>query len=1244
MIKHKKRTALFKSCLLVFGLQLSGVGLADDTEIYFSDSLTNADPNVMFVLDVSGSMDEEVESSGSTRFEAMKSALQTVVSSASSSVNIGLMNYGELPYRTEAHGIKFPITNIDSLARPIVVDSLPEHDDGNPAWVYSNLHEPSETITVRNYLSEMTDWYWKNSWYEVEKEGDALEEESHSGGTPIVGALFEAAMYFRGETVTFGERNVEGLDGNTENVDTYAHHNNTWAAHPSTYHGTPMGTKCGTTTTSRLNRTTTSIPDWYKCAAKSGDQDSPGYYENCEINEQCEIQTTTVTQTVTETTTVCEKQWSLVRSCSNSGRRNGCGGYYWSYDDVCSDQEVEVEIEEEIEQNFCDYEVCNEDQGSVVEADYKTPITEVCQNNYIVLLSDGQPTSYESNISSRGGISLSLVEGPVYTGLKAGTIAPLLDKSGGDETFSYEDCESNPTPSGFKSGICGPELTRFLADTDNSNLIGSQPINTYAIGFGLGDNPDATDYLKSLVTADDPDTSEVEGFFSVEDEVALSGAFAEILANITASTSSYASPGYSIDMKNGIQNEDFIYIPVFDKHLAPRWNGNLKKFKLSKSTVDGKSVTSITDLYGNVAVNELGVFEDSAVDFWSTATESVPDGKDVEKGGISELINPVSRTVLTDVACGASECDLSVEANEINETNALDGGSLTSTLLGLETGATEDERKKLVNFARGRILDVETQEYESVPHIGDMLHTEPVIVTYHEDHATTGVEGQQVIYAATNEGYLHAFDTTSGKELFAFMPESLLKNLKTQYDNSDLGNHAYGIDGIITTWVHDADGGGISAASGSEDQVILYFGMRRGGREYYALDVTSPHDPKLLWKIDGATTSGFSTLGQSWSTPYLAKIRVDASSAPREVAIFTGGYDTNQDNEVTTVARSADTVGMDIFIVDAKTGELLWSAQNGGSLGSALSNKTLLTHSIPGGARLLDMNEDGAVDRMYFADTGGQIFRLELPIGPTYGFADARLVKFADLGGSDINPRMFFNEPDVAMFTHLGKRYLTVSIGSGYRAHPANSDIEDRFYVLIDGAVNIPLETKLNSTESFVALTESANLVEITATGGNSISSIDEGTLEDKTIMDVDGKSGWYFVLPEDSEKVLATSVTSQGNVMFTTLVPDANAEVAVEDLCESPQTQGRYYSMNVLTGNAGSDLNGDGTITDSDLMLIISENEIPGSPQQVFNEPVCTSDACSQFVDIRVGKKNSALEEHDVSKLESVFWTDPTK
>ncbi|RVU84036.1 VWA domain-containing protein [Leucothrix sargassi] len=1221
MNHNKKRSAIFKSCLLALGLQLSGASVADDTEIYFSDSLTNADPNVMFVLDVSGSMDTEIANTNKTRFESMQSALKSVLDGASSSVNVGLINYGELRDRNEAHGVKFPITNIDALARDVVVDSLPKHDNNEPAWVYSNLHEPSETITVRSYLSDMTDWYWKNSWYEVEKEGDRLEEQNRNGGTQIVDALFEAALYFRGEAVTFGASNGANVYGVTESIEGYAHHTNRWAAHPSSYHGTPMGEKCGTTAKVTLNKATTSLPDWYTCPASSGDEDSPGYHENCAINAQCEVTSTTSTS--------CSYQWQRVRSCSNSGRRYGCGGWYWTLTQVCENTVVEEE--------FCDYEVCRNDKGSVLEASYKTPITEVCQNNYIVLLSDGEP-QYVNPDNTR--LAFTSVANPVYTRLRTGQIAPLVDKSDESSTFSHEDCERNPSPSGYRSGICGPELTKFLAESDNSNLIGEQTINTYAIGFGLEDNASATSYLKSLVTADDPDTDEVEGFYSVENEAALSSAFAEILSNITASTSSYASPGYSIDMKNGIHNEDYIYIPVFDKHLAPRWGGNLKKFKLSTKVSGGTTTTSITDKYGNIAVNELGVFEDGAVDFWSNASESVPDGKDVDKGGVTQLIDPVNRKVFTDVTCGSGDCDFFTDVNELKGDNALSGGTLTNELLGLDDDATEDERVKLINFIRGRVIDAETQQYKSVPHTGDMLHTEPVIVTYHPDHEQ--YDKKQVIYAATNEGYLHAFDTKTGEELFGFMPKSLLKNIKVQYDNSDLGNHAYGVDGVITTWVHDADGQGIDADAG--DKVILYFGMRRGGREYYALDVTNPEEPKLKWKINGNTDSEFATLGQSWSTPYLAKIRVDDSNTAREVAVFTGGYDLNQDIEDPNARAATDTIGNDVFIVDALTGELLWSAQKGGTLGSRLPNANLLTHSIPGGARLLDMNEDGAIDRMYFADTAGQVFRLELPIGPSYSLSDAKLIKFASLGGNTANPRMFYNEPDVALMTHLGTRYLTVSIGTGYRAHPASKVLSDRMYVLLDGAVTGPLENDLKDPDSaFTTLTEN-DLVEITATGGNTINGINTGEIEGKTILEVEGKAGWYFVLPEDGEKVLATSVTSQGNIMFTTLVPDAIAETLVGDLCQAPQTQGRYYSMNILTGEAGSDLDRDGVVNDSDLMLTISQNEIPGSPQLVFNEPVCTTDECSQLVDVRVGKRNSALENQDVSKLESVFWTDPEK
>ena len=113
---------------------------------------------------------------------------------------------------------------------------------------------------------------------------------------------------------------------------------------------------------------------------------------------------------------------------------------------------------------------------------------------------------------------------------------------------------------------------------------------------------------------------------------------------------------------------------------------------------------------------------------------------------------------------------------------------------------------------------------------------------------------------------------------------------------------------------------------------------------------------------------------------------------------------------------------------------------------------------------------------------------------------------------------------------------------------------------------------------------------------------------------------------------------------MFTTLVPEIGAADATGDLCTAPLTQGRFYSFNILTAEAGSDLDDSGTITDGDLMKVVTANEIPGKPQRVFNKPTCTTTECKQKVDIRVGKRNEALTTYDASLLESVFWTNPQR
>lgn len=60
----------------------------------------------------------------------------------------------------------------------------------------------------------------------------------------------------------------------------------------------------------------------------------------------------------------------------------------------------------------------------------------------------------------------------------------------------------------------------------------------------------------------------------------------------------------------------------------------------------------------------------------------------------------------------------------------------------------------------------------------------------------------------------------------------------------------------------------------------------------YALDVTDADatpDPRLLWRIKGGSTSGFDDLGQTWSSPTLAQIKINGKAVP--VLIFGGGYD-----------------------------------------------------------------------------------------------------------------------------------------------------------------------------------------------------------------------------------------------------------------------------------------------------------------------------------------------------------------
>lgn len=1170
--------------LLFIFCTISSMVLADETEIYFADKSDEVTPNVLFLIDASGSMGQVVstdtQSPQRTRMQILKDSFSQVMTAAPANVSVGLMHYSNHNLDSNGYwwsslkGVNFPSTPIDEHVEPMI--AAYKGDD--------NLPDPaSGSTTVREFLASIV-----SSW-------------NANGYTPIVDSLYEAARYFRGDTVGWG--NDIPAQG--------------WAAHPLTYDG-----KISCKTYASPNPTC--VKEWGECGALV-------------LEDTCQ------TKTYSE---CCDDPNDPTDGWVDLGEGRG---YCVNNNFTCTSTVTK-----------CQYQKCAEYQ-TVGDLTYKTPIEHKCQANYLVLMSDGKPEyPYYPSLGDKDGTKYypPSVKDPEATEVNAATHTSQIKVSQKVQNYMGKTCEDKPL--GYASGTCGKELTHWLAETDqNPDLEGNQFVNTYTVGFALADEPIGTQYLQSLVTKDG-------GFFSAENSEELAGAFSAILNSISKNALSFSAPTYSVDESTLISHSEDVYIPMFDVDNQPLWPGNLKKFKRKEyKQADGTVISKIVDKNNEPALTDDGEFKDTAYDLWGDAAS----GKEVATGGAaSQLPLPASRQLFTDVSTSLA---LTAKTNWLHSDNELitidklyqdndgDASHTNNSTTNCDPDAPDassytgcvTRRKQLLDFVRG--LDADGQPRK---HMGDMLNTKPLIVDY---------DTKQLIFVGTNEGYLHAIDTDSGVEQWAFMPSSLLVHSNTFYQNIVSTNHVYGIDGPLTLWNYDKNGDG-EIKSSDGDKRILYFGLRRGGKAYYALDITKADEPAILWKKENLATVNdgvWDELGEAWSKPTLAKMRIGTkeSSSLKDVLIFGAGYDAAKDQEV-VADRASDALGSDVFIIDAVTGELVWSLQHDVYNDSSTANP--IKHSIPSDIRILDMDRNGALDRLYFADTGGNIWRVDMDHDlrdtddDMYDYGDAKVTQFAALGsdgnnGTDI--RKFFYEPDVALLEHNGAVRMTIAIGSGYRTHPLNANINDRFYVLNEP--NVYTEPP----ETFTTITNT--------------SLVNRTTLSSTDNILTGNYKGWYYVLPNMGEKVLASALTFLNKVIFTTFAPvDESGSAGSGDPCDTPPNSARAYVLDLFSGHAvanldrDEDTSSDETAADGkDEFIVAGVNEILSAAQVIFRTPTasdgtaCKEGDCHQTVEIRVGNMavplmddsnsnnsntangvNDVAEKTDLTEiLPRIFWLD---
>ena len=759
---------------------------------------------------------------------------------------------------------------------------------------------------------------------------------------------------------------------------------------------------------------------------------------------------------------------------------------------------------------------------------YNQPVSFECQKNYIVMLSDGEPTrdvDADDRIAALPGYAQAV--GPA--------------------------CGTGT------NGACLDDMAKYLFEADiEPNLRGQQNVTTYTIGF-----------VENIPLLQETANKGGGEYFQANDAASLTTVLTNIVREILEDDTTFVSPTVSVNAFNRTQTLNDLFVAVFRPAGEEHWPGNIKKYKLVDGEIVGvDEVTAVVD-------PATGFFKENAHSIWSAQA----DGSNVAEGGAAnQLPDPAMRKVFTYLG----NKNLAADINRFNEANA----DLLDALDGLPGYAAENSCPSrncdIIRHARGiDMTDTDQDGNIDEPRyaMGDPLHARPVSVIYGGSEVNPDLD-DSVIYTASNDGYLHALDPNSGKELWAFIPAELFEHLPRLYENNATADRFYGIDGNLRAVKVDKDGNGIVEPL-EGDRVYLYYGMRRGGDTVFAMDVTDKQNPILMWAKDGNDIPG---LGQTWSTPIPTRIEIaDKGQNPDDsVLVFGGGYDSSQDND----PYSVDGSGNNITIIDALSGALLWQASSDNSN----LNLPKMVNSIPGDVRVLDLNNDGYADRFYASDTGGRVWRIDITNGNTANTLAAGGV-LAELGAAGMgaptlaDTRRFYYAPDTAVITTKSMRFMHVGIGSGYRAHPLDRDNQNAFFALRDkNTFNSLTQAQYDA----LAPITPADLVDVTDDASPNIA---------------DGQPGWKIELRGGGwigEKVLAEARTFADKVFFTTFTPKSG-----DNPCLPGLGVNKLFIVNASDGSPVNNLDGvggDDDLTVEDRIYSLSQGGI--APEIVFLFP----------------------------------------
>jgi type IV pilus assembly protein PilY1 len=389
------------------------------------------------------------------------------------------------------------------------------------------------------------------------------------------------------------------------------------------------------------------------------------------------------------------------------------------------------------------------------------------------------------------------------------------------------------------------------------------------------------------------------------------------------------------------------------------------------------------------------------------------------------------------------------------------------------------------------------------------------------------------VYVGANDGMLHSIDAITGHEQWAYIPSMVVPNMwklaDLNYSSDDQHrNYVNGSPAIADVCVSSC-----TDTNNAVWKTILVGGLNGGGRGYYALDITNPATPILLWEFTTSSGIGAITdndLGYSFAKPNIVR-KQDGSW----VVLVSSGY-----NNVSP----GDGVGY-LYELDAKDGTILRKISTGlgsTSTPSGLGKIATWNNASPG-------NEAGYV---YGGDLFGNVWKFNINDNiTTASIGHGSVTKFATLfsNSSGTQPQPITTTPNLGLvgtnrviYIATGKFLEANDSPDGTSAFPTYT--QSVYAIKDDPSITAtfvnPRNTLVNQTISNVGTTTTR-------------------TVASPQVVNFASDRGWYADLPETAERVNEDTILTQGVLYVPSLVPAASA-------CE-PGGHGWFNYFNYATG-----------------------------------------------------------------------------